>query len=180
MSWMRRLERRELHRSRSLSSSIALAATAVVLVAAVLLVLLAPAGALPSGWTMDAVGDAVVQPGPIGIALGAAAVVIGIVWLVLALRSGRRARHALERDGVVVVVDDATLASALSGAAARAARTSADDTRTELGRSRARVIVAADAGFGADVDAAQAAVDDTTTALQPRGRFRSTVKAGAR
>ncbi|MFC7431647.1 MULTISPECIES: hypothetical protein [unclassified Agrococcus] len=179
MSWMRRYERRELHRSRSLSSSIALIVTAAVLVCGALVAILGPMGLLPTGITGEGVQTFLVSAGAASIATGVGVMIVGLVWLALGLGHGRRSRRALERDGVVVIVDDATLASAISGTVARAARVGSGAASTVLGRRRARTLVRADAGFDADVDAAQAAAAATLDALRPRRTLRADVQAGA-
>jgi hypothetical protein len=178
MSWMRRYERRELHRSRSLSSSIALIVTALVLLAGSLVAISGPMGLLPNGISGEGVQSFLTSSGAASTATGVGVVVLGLVWLVLGLSSGRRSRRALERDGVVVIVDDSTLASALSGTAARAARVGADSARTVLGRRRAQTVLEAQPGFDADLDAARAAATTTIDALQPRRGLRADVKAG--
>lgn len=180
MSWKSKLERRELHRSRSLSASIALILTALALVAGALLVTLGPAGLLPSGVSADAVHETLVNAGGVSIAIGAALAIVGIVWLLLAITPGRRARRALQRDDVVIVVDDATLASALSGTAARAGRVSIDSAATILSSRRATVELAPGAGFDADLDAAQSSTAALVDRLQTKPGLRTTVKAGSR
>ncbi|WP_144722036.1 hypothetical protein [Agrococcus jejuensis] len=179
MSWMRRYERRELHRSRSLTSSIALIVTALVLVAGSLVAILGPLGLLPSGITGEGVHTFLTSAGAASIATGIGVMVVGLVWLVLGLSSARRSRRAIERDGVVVIVDDATLASAISGTAARAARVGAGSAHTVLGRRRARTVLQPEAGFDADLDAARAAATTTIDALRPRRGLHADVKAGS-
>ncbi|SDH59838.1 hypothetical protein [Agrococcus jejuensis] len=177
MSWMRRYERRELHRSRSLSSSLALIVSAIVLVCGSLVAILGPLGLLPSGITGEGVGTFLVSAGAASIGTGVGVMVVGLVWLVLGLSAGRRSRRALERDGVVLIVDDSTFASALSGTAARAARVGSGAASTVLGRRRAATTLRPDAGFEADVDAARAAATSTIDALRPKRGLRADVKA---
>ena len=97
MSWMRRYERRELHRSRSLTSSIAIVVTALVLVAGALVAILSPLGLLPNGITGEGVHLFLTSSGAASIATGAGIIVVGIVWLVLGLSSARRSRRARSR-----------------------------------------------------------------------------------
>lgn len=177
MSWMRRYERRELHRSRSLSSSIALIASAVVLVCGALVAILGPMGLLPPGITGDGVATFLLSTGAASIATGVGVMVVGLVWLVLGLSSARRSRRALDRDGVVLIVDDATFASALSGTVARAARVGSGAASTVLGRRRAATVVQPEAGFAADLDAARAAATTTIDALRPKRSLRADVTA---
>lgn len=176
---MRRLERRELHRSRSLSASIALAATALAVLAPGALVLAERAGiaipglVLPGAAEVDAIAA---QGSPVGIGVAIAALVLGIVLLGLALTRGRRARHALERDGVVVIAEDRVIAAAVSRAAARAARSTPDRARTLVSRGSAHVALRTQPGYRLDAAAAKEGAVALVDALRPKGRLRITAK----
>lgn len=176
---LRRLERRELHRSRSLSASIALWATALALAAPGALVLAERAGLAIPGVHLpgaDAVASLAGAAGPVGIVVGAAAAAFGLVLLVLALAPGRRQRHALERDGIAVIVDDRVLASAISRTAARAARATPDRARTVVGRGSAAITLRPATGFRLDATAAREAGTTLVEHLRPRGAMRVVAK----
>ncbi|MET4098802.1 threonine dehydrogenase-like Zn-dependent dehydrogenase [Agrococcus sp. UYP10] len=176
---LRRLERCELHRSRSLSASIALWLTALAVAAVAALLLLERTGTTVPGATLP--GSAEIASlaggaGAVGIAIGAAAGLVGLAMLILALAPGRRSRRALQREGVAIVADDAVLASAISRAAALASRAPVDRTRTTLGRTSAEVALRPPSGFATDTAAADEAARALIEALRPRPTVRVVVR----
>lgn len=176
---LRRLARRELHRSRSLSASAALWITALAVAAIAALLLLERTGTTVPGLALPGSAEIATLAGgagAVGLAIGAAAVVLGAALLVAALTPARRRRHALQRPGMAMLADDALLASAISRAASRGSRLPLDRARTSLGRAAAMVALHPQSGFSSDAPAADAAVRSLIESLRPTPGLRVVVR----
>ena len=170
-----RLVRRERHPSRSRAVIIAL--TLVSLGAAYVGTesVLAALGVGPLLVAPDRLGEAINAPTmPVTIGAGAA-MLFGLVLVVLAVAPGRRARRAIPHDRMAVIVDDNVLAGALGRAARTAASVPADRVRTRVSARSARVAVTPSSGFPIDRASVTAATDALTAALAPTPRVRVAV-----
>ncbi len=175
----RRLTRRELHRSRSVAAAIAMVVVALAaLYAAVECVLAAlhrapllvsPAGA--RAWLIAA--------SPVAQGVAGAAIVLGLVLLIVALSAGRRGRHALPNDRMAVVVDDSVIAGAVARETRRITGVAPERVHADVSRSLVRVAVTPTSGLPIDVDAVQSAADATLDALKPGPRLRTRVAVSA-
>ncbi len=169
----RRLLRRELHRSRSIPAAAVL--VVVVLVAAwaaveCALVLLGrePLLARP-GAVVDAAVSMTRTPSTLVAVTGGALVLLGIVLVGLALAPGRRSRHVVPDERLLVVVDDAVIASSLARTARTAASLGPDRTQAWVSRRRAQVRIEPTTGVALDIPAIRDAVADQvrTIGLDP-------------
>ncbi|WP_413317684.1 hypothetical protein AA0Z99_12050 [Agrococcus sp. 1P02AA] len=176
---LRRLTRRELHRSRSLTASVALWVTALVVAAIATMLVLERTGTTIPGLALPGSAEIATLAGgagAVGIAIGAAAAVLGACMLVAALTPARRRRHALQRPGIAMLADDALLASAISRAASRGSHLPLDRASTSLGRAVATVALRPQSGFTSDAPAADAAVRALVDALRPTPGLRVVVR----
>lgn len=175
----RRIARRETHSPRSVLA-ITLAVL-VILVAAwfgteIMLSLLgqpallvAPTDAEQSIITVAAL--------PVGVLLTAGIIVavIGLILLIAALTAGRRARHVIQTDRAVTVIDNRVIASALARHASYAGNTSPDNTRVDVTHRRAVVHITPTSGTTADKAAIKAAVDKQLDSFGVRPALRSKI-----
>lgn len=186
---LRRLERRELHRSRSVSASIALAASTLVAGTLATVAMLGRAGALSLPQPDDAttsIGAVTVRDPQSVLALGmtvgawlwiaVGVLALGLTWLLLAVTRGRRARHALRRDDLVVIVDDAVLASAISREAAVGADVRHGGVRTAVSAHAAAVELRPSPGNRPDVASAGTAARRAVDALSLTHPMRTHVR----
>lgn len=171
----RRTLRRELHRSRSLSASLALGVVAVGLAYAGTESVLAALELDPWLISPEQALEAVNTPSPMLIAGATAAVVFGVVLLVLAVTPGRRSRHSLPHDRLAIVVDDDVLAGALGSAARAAASVPDGRVHTTISARRANVSVIPSSGHPLDRTSIETAVLDLTSTLAPSPRIRPDV-----
>ena len=168
----RRLVRRERYRSRSRAVVIALALICLGLAFVGTESVLAALGLAPLLVAPDRLIDSINTPSML-VTIGAgAAVLFGLVLVVLALAPGRRARHAIPHERMAVIVDDNVLAGALGRAARTAASVPADRVRTTVSARRARVAVTPSSGFPLDRATVSAATDALAAALAPAPRVR--------
>lgn len=138
-----RISRRELHSPRS-AAAIAVAVAIMLLCGwlgteIVLHLIDQPALlATPAGL---AEGVASASTAPVvwlaGLAVGCA--LLGLVLVLVAVTPGRRARHLIDSERTVTVVDDEVIASALAGRAARVGGIDPDNTRVSISRRLATV-----------------------------------------
>ena len=174
-SLYRRILRRETHRSRSITVSVALA----------LLVLVAAYIGLECGLAAYGVGPLLVTPAAAVDWLGSreiivytaagVAALVGLVLIILALVPGRRPRHSIPNERMAVVVDDGVLAGALARDARRVADVAPERVHADVAKRRARVIITPTSGVPVDADAAQATADGLLTALAPLPTVRARV-----
>ncbi|MDJ0337844.1 DUF6286 domain-containing protein [Cryobacterium sp. PH31-O1] len=138
-----RISRRELHSPRSVAA-IAVAVVIMLLCgwlgAEIVLHLLGqPALLATPGALADGVASASTAPTSLLIGLASGCALIGLVLLVVAVTPGRRARHLIDSERMVTVVDDEVIASALAGRAARVGGIDPDNTRVSVSRRLATV-----------------------------------------
>lgn len=181
-----RIQRREMHSPRStvaiviavvLILALAYLATEIVLAAiGASALLLSPAGM---------VGDiAALNGAALGIlgAAGGVLVLLGVILLVVALRPGRRARHAERSDRAAIVIDDEVIASALVRAAANQNGVSPDRAVGSVSHRRATVRITPSSGLVVDAQAVSTAVRDSLDAwgLTPKLRAKVVIAKSGR
>lgn len=164
-SAIRRLERRETHSSRAAASIV----TALILAAAFLWLalelVLALLGADPlmvrpgamAQWLVH-VPEATVPAGL--VAAGVVLALLGIVFLALAVKGGRRSRRTLKSGQAAIVVDDDVIAAAVSRRARLAGNLAPGQVTTTVGNGSVQVLVRPTSGLPADRSAIQQAVED--------------------
>ncbi|TPW77440.1 hypothetical protein [Schumannella soli] len=171
----RTLARREMHRSRSVASSVAAVLAALAVTYAAIELVLAGFRLLPLLVRPADAESAWLTGAPLVLAAAGALVVLGVIALLLAVLSQRRPRHRLDDARSVILVDDDVLASAVSRRLARFAGVAAEQVRTAVGRGSLAVLVRPTSGR----PLVQAELDDTAaafaTALAARPRLRSRV-----
>lgn len=185
----RRILRRETHSPRSTLSivlaTILIVAFAWVATELVLSMLGQPALLVAPADMFRSALDLPAYPAGLVIAAGIVAAILGIVLIVLAIASGRRARHALDTGRSVTVVDDEVIASALARHASSAGRVDPDNTIVSVGKRSATVRLTPSSGTPVDEAAVAAAVSAEldayrlTTSVRPRVVVDSTGRVGA-
>lgn len=164
----RRMLRREQHRSRSLSSNLAVGVAAVGSAYLGTEAALAALGLGPLLFAPEQLVAEINTPGTTALLGVAAIMVLGLVALIVAITPGRLARHVLPHDRLAVVVDDNVLASSLSRAARTAASVSSSGVRTTIGSRTALVVVTPSSGFPVDRDVVRTAAVSVIDRLAPR------------
>jgi hypothetical protein len=157
----RRISRRETHSSRAgwaiTVAAAVMASAAAAGVASVYLIVHPSASAR----VRDGFDGAAALDSPGGhriVAVCVAAVLIGIVLIVVAVAPGHRARRSLEARRAVVIADDKVIARALAKTAAGAAEVPRDQVEVRVGRTRAVVRLTPLAGAAIDPAAVVQAV----------------------
>lgn len=183
--YIRRIARRETRRSRALTSIITASALLLLLLWLSTETVLSVTGnkallASPAQMLQWLAGLTTATL-PAGlVAAGAGLMILGLIFLVLALRAGRRSRHVLASDRAAVVVDDEVIAAALSRSARTASRLAPEQVATTVGRRTVDVVLHPSSGTPADSDAAEAAVRDEIDrygfAVPPRVTVRTSQK----
>jgi hypothetical protein len=107
------------------------------------------------------------------IAVGCA--LLALVLLVVAVTPGRRARHLIDSERTVTVVDDEVIASALAGRAARVGGIDPDSTRVTISRRLATVHLVPTSGQSVQGDSVQQAVRDQLDGLHLRPKLQTRV-----
>ena len=174
-----RISRRELHSPRS----------AVAISVAVVLILLC--GWLGTEIALRLVGQPALLATPADLAAGAASAstvpkptlaviaagcgLLGLVLLIVAVTPGRRARHLIDSERAVTVVDDEVIASALAGRAARVGGIDPDNTRVSISRRLATVHLVPTSGQPVHRDPVLGAVRDQLDGLNLRPPLQSRV-----
>lgn len=182
---IRRIGRREIHRSRALTSII----TAVLLILLLLWLgtetVLALTGKSPLLASPDQVGQWLVHLAtatiPAGlIAAGLGLVLAGLFYVLLALRSGHRSRHILASDRAAVVVDDDVIAAGVSRRARTASGLAPEQVTTTIGKRTVDVLIHPSSGTTIDTADAEAAVRDEIEryglSAPPRIKVRTSTK----
>lgn len=174
-----RISRRELHSPRSVVAS----AVGIVIIALcgwlgteIILVGLdqPPLLATPSDLARSVESASTAPPLLLGgIALACA--FIGVILLGTAVSPGRRARHLIDSERTVAVVDDEVIASALAGIAARVAGIDPDNARVSVSDRLASVHLVPTSGQPIHRETVLHAVCDQLTELQLRPKLRARV-----
>lgn len=178
----RRVQRRSLHRSRSLAVIVALSIVVLVLVFVAIESVLEALGQGPmvvSPTDATAFLDTNPQVAP-SIAAGAA--VLGIILIVIALAPARLGRHIIPNERLAIVVDDSALAGALLREARTESRVSDNRIRASVTRRSARVSVTPTSGVPVNAGRTKSVVDAVLDDLSPKPGVRANVtieKSGA-
>lgn len=172
------LARRALHRSRSVAVSVALALVAIIGLGLAALVL-APVVGLDLGITAASLVSAVRSASPVVLIVAGVLVLLGFAALIAAVTPGRLARHRVDDDRAVVLVDDDVLAGAVSGHTARAFGVAPDQVTTAVDRRRVTTRIRPTSGRPLEREQVAAAVRDYADGLDLTGgvRTRSVVAA---
>ncbi|MHA7222971.1 DUF6286 domain-containing protein [Arthrobacter sp. RHLT1-20] len=182
---VRRIARRETHRSRALASIIAASAVILLLLwlsAETVLSVTGSRALLASPEQIGQwMGNLAANTIPAGlVAAGVGLVLVGLIYLVLALRAGRRPRHVLASNRTAVVVDDEVIAAAVSRRARNAAGLAPEQVSTTIGKRTVDVLIHRSSGTTADTKAAEAAVREEISryglAAAPRITVRTSTK----
>ncbi|NQX26664.1 hypothetical protein HQQ81_04775 [Microbacteriaceae bacterium VKM Ac-2854] len=138
--------------------------------------LVAPADLLASVGLLDGVIPAVLA------AIGIVVALIGLVLVIAAFSSGRRARHSIDTERVAIVVDNEVIASALARHASAAGNVSPDNARVSVSHRRAEVHLLPASGTKLDRDRVESAVDEQLTGygLKPVVRSKVVVNESGR
>jgi len=107
------------------------------------------------------------------IAVGILAVLLGLILMIAAVKPGRRPRHVLDADRVVVVVDDEVIGSALARHASYEGNIDPDNARVSVSRRRAVVRLTPASGTSIGVPA----VDRVVTEQLERYGLRPTIRS---
>ena len=167
----KRIIRRETHSSRAGLSAV----TAVLLLAACLwlgtesiLSLLGRSPLLASPQQLAALArdlPRAVLPAGL-VAAGAVLAAVGAALLLAAVKGGRRGRRPMASERLALVVDDETIAAAVSRTVRLAANLAPEQVATSVGRSRALVSVRPTSGITPDRDVLAAAAAKEVTSLR--------------
>lgn len=176
-----RMVRREMHSSRAVASAATAAAAAGLLLWMALETALSAAGQpaviarpLDAGrWLAGTAGSA--APSAL-TAAGAGLGLAGLLFLMLAVAPGRRARQALGSGRAAVVADHEVIAAALSRAARRQAGLAPGQVSTTVGSRSVSVTIQPTSGIPVDAGAVKAAVDGELATYALRRRMRSSVR----
>jgi hypothetical protein len=168
----RRLVRRSRHRSRSLVVIVALVVFAIATAYAGVELVLAALGLTPLLLGPADAIKAVEHPDAVALVAAAVALVLGIVLLIAALGSGRRARHELPDERMAVVLDDQVLAGAISKVTRSEARVSNDRVSTSVSRRRAIVRAIPTSGQPLDAAALATSAESVVASLDPKPSLR--------
>jgi hypothetical protein len=175
----RRIARRETHSPRSVLAIIL--AVIVILAAAwfgteiVLSLLSQPALLVAPTDAEQAIITVAALPVGVLLAAGIILAVIGLVLLIAAVTAGRRARHVIQTDRAVTVIDNRVIASALARHASYAGNTNPDSTRVDVSHRRAVVHITPTSGTAADKDAIKTAVDEQLDSYGAKSSLRSKI-----
>jgi hypothetical protein len=159
-----RISRRETHSSRA-TLAIVLAVVLIVVFAwvgtEVVIALLGLPALLvaPSDMFASAVGLAE-QPAALVATAGIIVALIGLLLIIASLSPGRRARHVIDTERAVTVVDNEVIASALARHASYAGNVDPDNATVSVSHRRGVVDLTPTSGIPADRDAVTRAVDE--------------------
>jgi hypothetical protein len=174
-----RIARRETHSPRSVLA-ISLAVILILAAAyAVVEIILSIAGQKPllvtPGNAAKGLDGANTLPIWILIVAGIILALIGLWLIISSFNSGRRARHLIQTDRAVTVIDNEVIASALARHASYAANTDPDNTRVSVTHSRAVVEMTPATGRDVDRGRIQEAVDEQLAAYDVTPKLRSKI-----
>ena len=171
----RRLARRETHRSRSVAAAVVMIALGLAAAYAAIECVLAALGLSPLLVSPSAARDWLSAASPLALGIAGAAMVLGLALVVVAFSAGRRARHTLPNDRMVVVVDDSVIAGAVAREARRTTGVAPERVHADVSRRIVRVAVTPTSGLPIDAQVLKGAADAALDALQPAPRLRARV-----
>jgi len=174
-----RISRRELHSPRSVAA-IAVAVVVILLCGllgteVVLLLIDQPALLATPAELAAGVASASTVPAPLLAAIAVGCALLALVLLVVAVAPGRRARHVIDSERTVTVVDDEVIASALAGRAARVGGVDPDSTQVSISRRLATVHLVPTSGQPVQPDSVQRAVRDQLDGLHLRPQLQTRI-----
>ncbi|TFD49765.1 hypothetical protein E3T46_13000 [Cryobacterium sp. Hh11] len=174
-----RIGRREIHSPRS-AAAITVAAVVIVLCGwlgteMVLLLFGQPALLATPADLAAGVASASSLPIPLLGTIAAGCALLGLVLLIVAVAPGRRARHLINSERTVTVVDDEVIASAVARYAARVGGIDPDNTRVSVSRRIATVHLTPTSGQPVQQAAVQQAVREQLDGLQLRPALQTRV-----
>lgn len=178
----RRIARRETHSPRSalaITLAVILILVAVWLGTEIVLSMIGqPALLVAPTDAEQSIVSAATLPYGILLAAGVVLAIGGLVLVIASLTAGRRARHVIETDRAVTVVDNNVIAAALARHAAYAGGTDPDNTHVSVFHNRAVVDVTPSSGTTSDTAPIKDAVDQQLDAygMRPKLRSKITVK----
>ncbi|WP_104083866.1 DUF6286 domain-containing protein [Cryobacterium sp. Y11] len=174
-----RISRRELHSPRS-TAAIAVAVVAILVCCwlgteIVLRLIDQPALLATPADLAAGVASASMVPTPVLGAITAGCALLGLGLVIVAVTPGRRARHLIDSERMVTVVDDEVIASALAGRAARVSGIDPDSTRVSISRRLATVHVVPTSGQPVQRDSVDQAVRAQLDGLKLRPTLQTRV-----
>lgn len=113
------------------------------------------------------------------IASGVVVALIGLLIFVAAITGGRRARRAMGSDRVALVVDDDTIAAAISRKVRLTSNLAPEQVTTSIGRSSLSVRIRPTSGVAIDRDAVLAATKEEVAAYRLGRTLRTDVHVAA-
>ncbi|TFD63570.1 DUF6286 domain-containing protein [Cryobacterium ruanii] len=175
----RRISRRELHSPRS-AAAITVAVLIMLLCGwlgteIVLHLISQPALLATPGGLAEGVASASTAPVPLLTVLALGCALVGLMLVAVAVTPGRRARHLIDSERTVTVVDDEVIASALAGRAAHAGGVDPDNTRVSISRRLATVHLVPTSGLPVHRDTVLGAVREQIDGLNLRPPLQSRV-----
>jgi hypothetical protein len=175
-----RISRRELHSPRSVAA-IAVAIVVILLCAVlgtevVLLLIDQPALLATPAELAAGVASASTVPASLLAAIAVGCALLALVLLIVAVAPGRRARHLIDSERTVTVVDDEVIASALAGRAARVGGVDPDSTKVSISRRLATVHLVPTSGQPVQRDWVQRAVRDQLDGLHLRPQLQTRIR----
>lgn len=184
-----RIARRETHSPRSVLAIVLAVILILAAAYAVIEIILSIAGQKPLLVTPGNAAKGLVAANTLPVwILFVAGIILALVglWLIVSsFTSGRRARHLIQTDRAVTVIDNEVIASALARHASYAANTDPDNTRVSVTHTRAVVEMTPATGRDVDKGRIQDAVDeqlatyDVTPKLKSKVDIKKTGKVGA-
>lgn len=178
---LRRVVRRETHSPRTVAMFVAvillILALAYIGLEIVLSLLAQPAlllgPAAAAGWL---VGLPSAQPAGLVIAGSVVLVIVGLVFIWLAITPGRLSRHTIDAGDRAVVVDNGVIASALAQHLAEETGLARDDVTVGVGHRSIDVTVRPGAGIPVDKAAVQSAAEAELQTYRLTRRVRTRVR----
>jgi len=140
---------------------------------------LAALGLAPLLVSPSAARDWLSAASPLALGIAGVAVLLGLVLLIVAFSAGRRARHTLPNDRMVVVVDDSVIAGAVARETRRVTGVAPERVHADVSRRLVRVAVTPTSGLPIDAGTVQGAADATLASLKPGPRLRAQVAVAA-
>lgn len=174
-----RIARRETHSPRSIPAITLAVILILAAISAIVEILLSIVGRPPLLVTPAnaAAGLVGVNTLPMWVLIVAGIILalIGLAVVLVSLTSGRRARHLIQTDRAVTVIDNQVIASALARHASYAGNTDPDNTRVSVSHSRAVVEMTPATGRSLDETRIKDAVDEQLASYGVSPKLRSKI-----